>query len=194
MKALAILTLLVGCASDLPATLSFQQDVAPILAANCGRCHGGPTIGGAPDDMRVTYPIASARRMLLQMRVEAREMPPRWELEADQIEIISRWATQADPRGEPRPGNQPPEFDVTPLAPGQYAYTLYDPDGDLVGGSFYARDVNSDVETDLGYLHQGRDVFTLDPSLLMPGGYLLVARFDDGAGESVFEVGMVRVP
>lgn len=38
---------LVGCLEAEPAQPSFQ-DVLPILAANCVRCHASPSIGGAP--------------------------------------------------------------------------------------------------------------------------------------------------
>ena len=43
---------LVGCNPTAPANPSFQVDVMPILAANCIRCHGFPSIGGAPHSFR----------------------------------------------------------------------------------------------------------------------------------------------
>ena len=46
----AAAALAVGCAEDVPTAPNFQTDVLPILAANCVRCHGVPTIGGAPGD------------------------------------------------------------------------------------------------------------------------------------------------
>jgi len=42
-----------ACTPEVPVTPSFQQDVLPILAANCVRCHGFPTIGGAPAEFRL---------------------------------------------------------------------------------------------------------------------------------------------
>ncbi len=47
------LSALVACVPDAPATPSFQQDVMPILAANCLRCHSTPAIGGAPEEFRL---------------------------------------------------------------------------------------------------------------------------------------------
>ncbi len=44
---------LLACTPDVPANPSFQQDILPILAANCIRCHGAPTLGGAPTDFRL---------------------------------------------------------------------------------------------------------------------------------------------
>ncbi|MGE0548352.1 MAG: hypothetical protein AB7R00_14905 [Kofleriaceae bacterium] len=43
----------IGCEPDAPASPSFQVDVLPILAANCVRCHGAPTLGGAPTAFRL---------------------------------------------------------------------------------------------------------------------------------------------
>jgi len=42
-----------SCIPDAPANPSFQQDVMPVLAANCLRCHGAPAIGGAPEYFRL---------------------------------------------------------------------------------------------------------------------------------------------
>ncbi len=44
---------LVGCMPEAPSSPSFQEDVLPILAANCVRCHGFPAIGGAPPAFRL---------------------------------------------------------------------------------------------------------------------------------------------
>lgn len=45
--------LVAACAPDVPGTPSFQQDVLPVLAANCLRCHSAPQIGGAPEAFRL---------------------------------------------------------------------------------------------------------------------------------------------
>ena len=44
---------LAACAPEVPDEPSFQQDVLPILAANCVRCHGYPALGGAPETFRL---------------------------------------------------------------------------------------------------------------------------------------------
>ncbi|MBL9014672.1 MAG: hypothetical protein JNL83_10880 [Myxococcales bacterium] len=49
----ALLVAIAACAPEVPAEPSFQLDVMPILAANCVRCHGYPTIGGAPASFRL---------------------------------------------------------------------------------------------------------------------------------------------
>lgn len=53
MKRIALTSIsLVACTAEVPETPSYQVDVMPILAANCIRCHGYPTIGGAPAHTR----------------------------------------------------------------------------------------------------------------------------------------------
>ena len=39
----ASLTALAACTGDIPAHPTYDVDVAPILEANCIRCHGGPS-------------------------------------------------------------------------------------------------------------------------------------------------------
>ena len=140
MKHLAFFTL-VACTPGAPAVPSFQQDVLPILAANCVRCHGFPSVGGAPIAFRLdTFantvvtdgqpgagncggdPDPTAEKVicgaatyapLIGARVGAttRPMPPRFPLEDVQIETLSRWTERPD-RGEPRPDNHPPTLAI----------------------------------------------------------------------------------
>lgn len=61
-----IYMLLVACTPDVPAMPSFQQDVAPILAANCVRCHGTVPLS-APPSMRLdTYGDLRVREATLE--------------------------------------------------------------------------------------------------------------------------------
>ncbi len=58
--------LLVSCTPDVPTMPSFQQDVQPILAANCVRCHGTEPLS-APTYMRLdTYGDLRLREPALQ--------------------------------------------------------------------------------------------------------------------------------
>lgn len=57
-----------ACAPDVPDAPSFQQDVLPILAANCVRCHSPPAIGGAPELIRFD--------LLDDVVVRPRTLPP----------------------------------------------------------------------------------------------------------------------
>ena len=53
MNRLVVILTVSSCVPEAPETPSFQQDVLPILAANCVRCHGFPTLGGAPSAFRL---------------------------------------------------------------------------------------------------------------------------------------------
>src|SRR5215210_1527284 len=48
-----IIIFVAACAPGVPDEPSYQQHVAPILAANCVRCHGVPVLGGAPPGFRL---------------------------------------------------------------------------------------------------------------------------------------------
>jgi hypothetical protein len=139
MRSFPIIALVAGCVPDAPSTPSFQQHVQPILAANCVRCHGFPSIGGAPALMRLdSYDDrvvndrddagqiredfasgAATLHSLLVVRVGssgAGQMPPRFPLDDNQIDTLERWSASCDgdkpPRGEPRPGNRAPTIAV----------------------------------------------------------------------------------
>lgn len=51
----------IACTTDPPATPRFQEDVLPILAANCVRCHAVPSIGGAPGASDCAAPSGGVR-------------------------------------------------------------------------------------------------------------------------------------
>jgi hypothetical protein len=144
MRTLLAITSLSACVPDAPAQPSFQVDVLPILAANCVRCHGAPTIGGAPTDFRldafgdtiiregashdscgvVDDPAAAviicgaatrAALSSLRARDEAYPMPPRFPMDDYQIDVLENWAR--DPvRGEPRAQNRAPTIETIEVA------------------------------------------------------------------------------
>jgi hypothetical protein len=102
---------LVACESA-PSDPTWEADVAPILAANCVRCHAVPFEGAAPDGFRfdafsVTelddgrY-VLGAREMAgsIAARVADRSMPPDYPLSKRQIEILERWAEAPEASGD----------------------------------------------------------------------------------------------
>lgn len=228
---LSILAALGACAPDVPATPSFQQDVLPILAANCVRCHGAPAIGGAPEYLRFdtfddvvlrarTLPStdpacaannpspdpgcfdevvigAASNALNIAARVanDDRPMPPRFPLDAWQLELLDAWATQGGGRGEPRPDNHAPTAAIVTLV--QAANTTHleldvdDVDRDVVGGALYAELATGEVA--LGLLASGRSELAWDTTGVAPGSYPLRARLDDGARLHVVELGFVTV-
>lgn len=130
-----------ACIPDAPARPSFQVDVLPILAANCVRCHGYPTLGGATADFRLDAfedvvvregamhdqdcgdggdPAAqlvlcgaATRAGLVSLRIRdtAYPMPPRFPLDDYQLEVLENWARQPA-RGEPRAQNRTPTIET----------------------------------------------------------------------------------
>lgn len=198
-----------ACEPSAPASPSWQVDVMPIMAANCVRCHGFPRIGNGPDDLRLDsfesiqigflpddgdemtpleprvvlgalgYGVAAADR------AEKQTMPPRFPIEPWQIDTLRIWAPPdtVPERGEPRPGNQLPSLvvrelgrDATTLT---LAYSLHDPDGDLVAGTLC--DDDGATCAFVAPIQTGEGELTVDlTGLTLPID--LVARIDDGAG------------
>lgn len=197
---LIALVALAACTPGVPEAPSFQQDVMPILAANCVRCHGSPALGGAPVDLRLdsfsdvpaaTGPVAGAATyaLAIDLRIHdgARPMPPRFPLEDYQLETLARWAA-APERGVPRPGNHLPEVAIEGTIRTATGVVLnvrvFDRDGDLVAGTIYA---GTEI---VGPVRSG--VIDL-PWTTAPGSYALVARLDDGADLHAIELGSVVV-
>lgn len=199
-----------ACTSDdVPATLSFQQDIAPILAANCVRCHGVPAIGGATSGFRLdtfdSYVVQSTGPDLafvggaamfspvsaVRVASEDAPMPPRFPLDDDQIEILTAWAGNPV-RGEPRPGNRAPTATLITTSPAAggllIELAVRDADPDLVGGVLRAFGPAGMVPVAL--LHDGDNRVTVR---LEPGSYRLEAALDDGGAETTINLGDVSV-
>lgn len=158
-------TVLAGCGVDDPPTQpSWQVDVMPVLAANCVRCHGYPTLGFAAFGLRMdSYdpvtvaafdaPISGAAEnaTLIAQRITKSKyrpdetmMPPGRTLGDHEQAILRNWAGNVDgamkaPRGEGRPNNAEPELTVSELGREgnhvTFGYDLRDRDRDLVVGS-----------------------------------------------------------
>ena len=225
MKNLLPIIMLGGCVPDVPETPSFQEHVLPILAANCVRCHGVPTLGGAPNEFRLdsfedtlasdgTTPapgtcgvpddptqatvICGARQyaLLIQTRLrnEKRPMPPRFPLEEDQIETLSRWVKKPE-RGSPQPGNQPPTLvvDATSRAGSRIDLDVRvdDPDRDLVVGTLFA--LVEGRRRLVGGVRSGRVQVTWDITGVPAGSYPLTAELDDGSEVYPLQLGALEV-
>lgn len=126
-----------GCAPEVPAEPTWAEHVAPILVANCGRCHGATAIGGAPRSFRLdayddtpdgaggTLRGAGTMAEFIAARARTGTMPPTLGLTEAQVATLERWAElrsfddsgvpQPPPRGT-RPGNRAPTLEtlITP--------------------------------------------------------------------------------
>jgi hypothetical protein len=184
---------LAACTTGVPAEPSFQQDVAPILAARCARCHGVPQIGGAPTSFRLTYsdipsvefpgehvPGAGAKAGRIVDLVVAEQMPPRFPLDDEQRDVLRVWVSlrpdlsSPAPRGFERPGNRPPALSLSPPE---------------------VRDDGSDVELHVRTVTWRFEV--RDPDGDLVGGYLragehVVGELHSGRGELVLTITKAR--
>ena len=208
----AIFLLLAGCTPDAPATPSYQQHVAPILAANCVRCHGIPVLGGAPREFRLdayeSYsPIdgAATYSTITAMRVadDERPMPPRFRLDDYQIETLENWDAAGAPRGEPNEGNRPPTAMVTNILKatkedGIKTLVFYfididvrDPDPDVVGGALFAK-LGANTQY-IGPLRSGPNQLVWDATEQPRATHALEAALDDGGAEIRAQLGGLDV-
>lgn len=186
MKRIVVLGayLLVGCAPDQPASPTWN-DVKPILAANCVRCHT-TGIGGAPTQFRLDryedslideLSVRGAKTMapfIVARAVEAGTMPPIGpELSARQRDILAAWAAAGAPRGEPAQGRHAALVTGTigaVDADGRVAIrvVLQDRDHEALEGELRAGDI---VITD--QLHTGAQTIVWDTGVVAPGSYAI---------------------
>lgn len=183
MRSALLVLGLAACTDEVPATPSFQQHVAPILAANCARCHLTPAIGGAPSNI-LFFGYGDPNE--IATRVSTGNMPPLLPLDDDQIAILERWAEQGGQRGEPRPDNQRPQVRGVDVVGTTLVLDMFDPDGDLFGGLLFD-DARPEPEV-VGEVQQGRTTIFLEANR----AYTLRAQVDDGGAIFDIDVGGVR--
>lgn len=216
MRATPLLLLLAACAPEVPAEPTWIDDVRPILAANCIRCHSPPYIGGVPEFFRFdiyqddtyvlpgfTEGVYGAVHMSesgdLTRVVEDGTMPPRFPLGDRQVEVIAAWHEAEEPKGEPRAGNAVPTMTLTSdidIDPGRvgFHYDIADGDGDIVTGVVVAdpgggADPAPIVATNELFAGRGSVRFSLPT-----GTFELMAELDDGHERVTVELGMAVVP
>ena len=220
MKATLAITLLLaaaGCAPEVPAEPTWVDDVRPILAANCIRCHSPPFIGGVPQSFRLDIyeddpfidPVfeaplngaasMSAQNYFIDVLVTRSTMPPQFPLTDRQVDVMAAWREAEEPKGEPREGNAPPtmivvgDIEVNPGVVG-LSYVIEDPDGDIVTGVIQAdpgggADPDPIVATNEIFVGRGRVNVPLPT-----GTYELLAELDDGSERVTVELGTAVVP
>lgn len=217
-----IIIFLAACAPGVPDEPSFQQDVAPILAANCVRCHGTPVLGGAPPNFRLdtfnsydrpkrrdvgleTVAGASVYASSIAQRVASSDnpMPPRFGLDDYQIETLERWDMLGAPRGEPNAGNRPPAAAIASVS------RSIEEDGVQIRVRELIDLVVTDPDPDvvggalqvrlgatvlpLGLLRSGPNHIEWETTNIAPGTFALEAVLDDGGAETVIPLGNLEV-
>jgi hypothetical protein len=205
---------LVACGPGPVDEPSWQQDIAPLLAASCVRCHGHPALGGAPPEFRLdSYDDvvlvdgtalggAASWAVIAGNQVNAGTMPPRFPLEDHQVETFDNWIALAPvqfdppPRGQARANNRLPSIEVTvggwQGTSVELVVDLHDPDGDLVVGALSAQ-LAAETPVPVLDLASGRRRGDWDTTGLLPGTYQLSATVDDGAGWQTIAAGSVEV-
>jgi hypothetical protein len=217
----AILLLLAAgaCAPAVPSEPTWVDDVRPILAANCIRCHSPPYIGGAPQTFRLDkydeeflpdLPIdegddperingagSELLPMAIATNVEREDMPPRFPLSSRQIDVLVNWYEAGAPHGEARANNALP----TMVVPGDLEiaeehvaleYEIEDSDGDIVTGLVLADPgggADPIVVSNELFVGRGRV-----KGHISPGTYELSAEIDDGNDTVQIELGTAVVP
>jgi hypothetical protein len=197
-----------GCLST-PSDPTWVDDVRPILAANCVRCHNAPATGGAPDSFRldvyedVTTDAgrvvrgAASMAEFIFVRTDAQTMPPRFPLDQRQRDILANWRLDGvDLGGRPPRGDRPsgaPTFDLLrPLSDSvtddgrlELLYEIRDPDRDLVRGELRVGADAANAVVVSTSLISGRGSVTWDVAAAADGDYKLFAVLDDGPGQDV---------
>jgi hypothetical protein len=221
MKRITILCF-AACAPSVPATPSYQQDVAPILAANCIRCHGVPVLGGAPADFRLdafgdyerparnsidldTVSGAAKYSLIIAQRVDSSDapMPPRFPIDDYQIETLQNWADAGAPRGAPNQGNRAPTAAVTTVQ------QAIEEDGVEIRVRYLIDLTVTDADADLvgggllarqgatvlplGLVHSGPNRVAWETTNIVPGTFAIDAVLDDGAAETTIPLGSIVV-
>lgn len=199
-----------GCTPSAPDSPTWAEDVAPIMAANCVRCHTVPAIGGAPDSFRLdTYEdwvgddgrvIRGAGTMTsyIMQRIEPRQgvapMPPEEgfaELTSRQVDVLRNWAENLGgdrraAKGPARDDNRAPEMtvDLVDQDDGTLAidYRIDDPDGDIVTGELVVGDSADGGITVSRELHSGSGRVIWDVGTFAPGSYSIFAVLRDTSG------------
>ena len=222
MKRIIILPVLAACAPSVPDEPSYQQHVAPILAANCVRCHGVPVLGGAPAEFRLdtingydrpkrndvgieTVVGAQLYAEIIAQRVASGDnpMPPRFPIDDYQIETLERWSALGAPRGAPNAGNRAPTAAI------EAVQRSIEEEGfevrireliDLVVGDPDADIVGGALQArqgatilPLGLLRSGPNRIAWETTHIAPGTFALEAILDDGGAEVVIPLGNLEV-
>jgi tetratricopeptide (TPR) repeat protein len=108
-----------GTAAQIPAAVTFNKDVAPILWQNCASCHRPGQLG--PFNL-ITFDDARPRAREILRAVKTRAMPP-WKPEPGhgdfagvrkltdaQIALLERWVEEGSPQGDAQDLPPPPTW------------------------------------------------------------------------------------
>lgn len=218
VSALSILAALgmAACAPSVPANPTWEEDVKPILAANCVRCHRAEPQNGAPATFRLDVcendgdimgASAVAGAALARTTNDAAIMPPKpaSPLSDRQNEVLQNWIGN----GAPCTGaaSAAPTFVLlapveTSLRPGAIAgehalalrYAIEDRAGTLVSATVTAVAATGEtfVASEPLRADAGEHVWAL--GTMPAGSYDLFVTLDDGADLREVRAGTFQIP
>jgi cytochrome c553 len=217
LSALSLLAALgmAACAPSVPANPTWEEDVKPILAANCVRCHRDEPQNNAPMTFRLDAcedtgakmgAAALAGAALARATNESAPMPPKpaAPLSDRQIEVIENWLGN----GAPCTGTAsaapvfvllaPVEESLRPgAAPGEHAlairYAIED-SGALVSATVVAVAATGETYVAPEPLRAGASEFSWALGSMPAGSYELFVTLDDGADIRDVRAGTFRIP
>lgn len=218
LSALSLLAALgtVACAPSVPANPTWEEDVKPILAANCVRCHRAEPQNGAPATFRFDVCEDVAGKMgasayaggaLARATNDAAPMPPApaAPLNDRQVEVLENWiANRAPCAGAAQAAPvfvllAPVEESLRPgAAPGEHVlairYAIEDRAGTLVSATAVAMAANGEAHVAPGSLAAGTGELTWALGSMPAGTYELLVALDDGAEIREVRAGTFRIP
>ncbi len=77
--------------------INYQDNIRPIITANCVSCHGNPPTNNAPMPLTTYNEVRSAvetRGLLSRINSTTNPMPPNGRMPASTIQIIEDWVDQ----------------------------------------------------------------------------------------------------
>src|SRR4051812_12250666 len=114
-----LLAIAAGALSGSAATVTFNEQIAPIVYAKCAGCHRAGESGPFP---LTSYQELAKRGKLVASVTASRYMPP-WHAEPaavayrderrlsdDQLALVQAWVKQGMPEGDPKKAAKLPEF------------------------------------------------------------------------------------
>ncbi|ACY18158.1 hypothetical protein [Haliangium ochraceum] len=201
-----------ACGPAVPSNPSWEEDVKPIMLANCARCHRDDSQNGAPSNFRLDVcettggedgTQARAERVVARAKSESSPMPPlpASPLTDRQVEVLDNWLANGAPCDSSGAASVAL---LTPLALRadergpqlELGYALRDPRASLVHLSFVAESESGELHTAPAADAAAAAEATLRWSLaeLPAGSYELRVTLDDGAEIREQSLGSFVVP
>jgi hypothetical protein len=201
MRRLLLLLASVACAPDVPAMPTWTEDVMPIIRANCVRCHGEDTSGGAPttfhldrwifgqEDGSYEIPGAFTMRDSIAERIskeggELPPMPPNGPPLSDrQKDILVAWAG-LDAVTSLGPPTTPPRIQLSEPLPAVadeqvvIRTLVEDDEHEFVRGELWYGAGEPQIRITSG-VRSGLGTHIWDSATAAPGTYLVFAKLED---------------